>query len=159
MRKIILVVLLTLAGPVGATGQGQAPPEDRRERRERLEQQVRARFLDMTSERLELTEDQRSRLRSVLEEGARERRELARQSMALRRRLMQAAGDQATTPSTFEDLLRDMEALATREHALQRAEQDRLAGFLSPRQRALFLMMRMRFNEQVRELRGRGPRG
>lgn len=159
MKKVMLVVLLALAAPVAAVGQGQGQPEDRRERRERLEQQVRTRFLDIATARLELTADQRTRLASVLDEGARERRELARESMAVRRRLMAAAGDEATPSSTFEDLLRRMEALAQREHALQRREQERLAEFLSPRQRALFLMLRMRFNEQVRELRGRGPRG
>lgn len=159
MRKMMLVVLLALAAPVGAAAQGQGQPEDRRERRERLEQQVRTRFLDMASARLELTADQRTRLASVLDEGARERRELARESMALRRRLMAAARDEATPSSTFEEILRRMETLRQREHDLERTEQERLAGFLSPRQRALFVMMRMRFNEQVRELRGRGPRG
>ena len=157
MTKMMLVILLALLAPTAAAGQGQH--EERRDRRERLEQQVRTRFLDMASARLELTADQRARLASVLDEGARERRELARESMALRRRLVAAAGDEATPSSTFEELLRRMEALAQREHALERREQERLAGFLAPRQRALFLMIRMRFNEQVRELRGRGPRG
>ncbi|HUG40940.1 MAG TPA: hypothetical protein VMM12_10660 [Longimicrobiales bacterium] len=154
MRKVMCAVLLALAIPVGATsqGQGQGP-----ERRDRLEQEVRARFLGMAARRLELDSAQRGRLRGVLEDGARARRELARESLALRQRLVAAAQDETTPSSTFEALLRDMEALTQREHALERREQERLAEFLTPRQRAHFLMMRMRLNEQVRELRGRRP--
>ena len=152
LRMLVLVAVLAPASGL----RGQEPTHDRRDR---LESQVRSRFLEMAGARLELTAVQRDRLGAVLEEGADDRRSLARESMELRRRLMDAARDTTTPSATFEDILRRMEGLAQREHALERREQERLAEFLTPRQRALFLMMRMRFNDQVRELRGRGPRG
>lgn len=155
-RTILLAMVVALAAPAMAAAQ-DARPGQRAERREQLERQVRERFLDIAAERLDLSADQRERLGAVVHEGMRERRALMRESMELRRRLLQAARDDATTAETFESLLARLDSLAAAEHALERREQERLAAFLSPRQRALFLVERMRFNERVRELRGRGP--
>ena len=153
LAPLALALALVLAGPASGSAQG-----GERDRRERLEEEVRGRFLDMATTRLELTASQKERLATVLEEGAAARRGLMRESMTLRRRLIQAAGDPATPADTFEDLLRRMDALAQREHGLQQREQERLAEFLTPRQRALYVMMRIRFNEQVRDVvRGRRP--
>lgn len=150
MPVLLLFAALVSAAPMAAAGQGP-------DRRARLEEQVRTRFLEMAATRLELTAAQRDRLTTVLDEGADARRQLLRESVRLRQRLMAAAQDPSTPASTFEELLREMTALSDGEHALERREQERLAEFLDPRQRALFLMIRMRFNEQIQELRGRRP--
>lgn len=149
---LMIVGLAAAAAPAGLAAQGP-------DRRAHLEEAVRARFLEMAAARLELDAGQRQRLTAVLDEGADARRQLLRESVRLRQRLLAAARDPETPSSTFEALLREMATLTEREHALERREQERLAAFLDPRQRVMFLMMRMRFNDQVRELRGRRPPG
>lgn len=156
MRHLILAVLLGLAAPGGLAWPAGAAAQGP-ERRAHLEEAVRARFLEMAAERLDLSATQRQRLTTVLDEGADARRQLLRESVRLRQRLIEAAQDPETPSSAFEGLLRELEALTEQEHALERREQERLAEFLDPRQRVMFLMMRMRFNEQVQELRGRRP--
>lgn len=71
--------------------------------------------------------------------------------------LMAAVRDSADV-ATFERRLEDLAGVRREEQALEAREEARLAEFLDARQRATFLIMRMRFNDQVRELRGRrGP--
>lgn len=159
MRAIILAVLsvAVLAGPVEAqAGQGR----DRAQGRAELEEQVRHRFMEQVSRRLELSAAQRQRMVAVLQEGAEARRELSGESREVRRELMQAVRQEEAAMATYERLLERMAAVREAERALEAREEARMAEVLDARQRAIFLMMRMQLNDRVRGMRrGGGPGG
>lgn len=157
--KRLMVVLALLVAPVAVQAQGMGPDQ---ERRTELERQVRHQFLTQVGQRLGLSADQRERVRTVLLENAEARRELALESQALRIDLMQAVRAEDAPMSRFEAILDRLEALRSQERELERQEESALAEILDPRQRAMFLMMRMQFNDRIRQMRGmpgRGPGG
>ncbi len=160
MRAMVVAVLSAalwggLAGPFAAEVEGQGPP-DRMHRRAELEQQVRQRFMEQVGERLELSEAQRIRMAAILQEGAEARRELADDSRALRRELMQAVHREEASMATYERLLERLAAVREAERAIEQREEQRLAQVLDARQRAVFLIMRMQLNDRVRGMRGNG---
>jgi hypothetical protein len=128
-------------------------------RRDRLEAQVRRRFLTQAAQRLGLDESQRGHLEGALRSGAEARRDLMLESRRLRVELMQAVRADSTPPATYEGLLDRLEALREREWELERREAAQLETFLDARQRAAFLIMRMHFNDQVRRMQGAPARG
>ncbi|HEX6588002.1 MAG TPA: hypothetical protein VF039_03185, partial [Longimicrobiales bacterium] len=58
-----------------------------------------------------------------------------------------------------ERILDQLTRLREQELQLWRAEQDALAGVLSPTQRLELMAIQARFNERVRDVRGRAPHG
>lgn len=160
MRRMVLMLVAVLMLPGLADAQDSARrrmQRDMMQSERQLEQRIRERFMGMAAQRMALDSVQRVRLREVLREGAEGRLELARQSRELRVLLMEAVNDGGTSAATYESLVRQMRELGEAEHALEQRELDRLGEFLDPRQQAVFLAMRMRFNEQVQRLRGPGP--
>jgi hypothetical protein len=151
--------LMLLAAPLAGQG-GENRPGERMQQRERLERQVRQRFMEQVAERLRLSATQREAMSQVLEEGADARRELAMESRSVRRSLMQSVRDPDTPMERYESLLARLNEVREGERALERREEARLARVLDPRQRALFLVMRMAFNQRVRGMGGPpGQRG
>ena len=149
------VILAVLAAPVAV--EAQRPTEGNAERRAELEAEVRRRFLSRVALHLELTESQRARLTEVLREGAEARRRLAHESMDLHRDVSAAVRWGDAPPSTYEALLDRLHRLREAERALERDEEARLAETLDPRQRLMFQLMRMQFNDRIRGMRGRHP--
>lgn len=161
MRTVAMMVLAlaALAGPLaaplaaqeGQEGQGRAEAV---ERRMQLEQEVRQRFVRQVARRLQLTDPQREAFTTTLRQGAEARRELAEESRALRRELLTAVRDDAAPLSTYERLLERLQAIRESERRIERREEARLAEVLDARQRAVYLIMRMQFNDRVRGVRG-----
>lgn len=156
MRAVWLVVLALLATSMAAAAQVGGADQDRRAE---LERQFRRQFMAQVARRLDLTADQRDRMREVLAARAEDRRDLALESQALRIELIQAVRDEDAAMSRFEDILARLEALRGREREIEAQEEAEMAEILDPRQRAIFLMLRMQLNDRVRQMRGPGPRG
>ena len=154
MRAIWLVLLLMLAVPVPVTAQ-----VGEQDRRTELERQVRRQFLAQVAQRLQLTPEQREQVREVLSARAEERRDLALESAALRIDLVQAVRDEDAPMSRFEAILERLDAMRAREREIQEQEEAALAEVLDPRQRAIFLMLRMQLNDRIRQMRGPMGRG
>lgn len=150
MRAMVLVVLAMMM-PAVAAAQGRGPDQ---ERREALEQRIRGRFLAQVSQRLGLSEEQRTGVRDVLAESADARRDLVLESQALRIDLMQAVRDDDAEMARFESILERFEAIRAQEREIEQAEEAALAEILDPRQRAIFLMLRMQLNDRIRQMRG-----
>ena len=150
MRVIVLVVLAMMM-PAVAVAQERGPDQ---ERREALEQRIRGRFLAQVSQRLGLSQEQRVDVQEVLSESADARRDLVLESQALRIDLMQAVRDDDAEMSRFESILERLEAVRAREREIEQAEEAALAEILDPRQRAIFLMLRMQLNDRIRQMRG-----
>lgn len=150
MRAIVWVVLALMV-PAAVAAQVRGPDQ---ERREALEQRIRGQFVAQVAQRLGLTEEQRRQVRDVLAASAEARRDLALESQALRIDLMQAVRDEDAEMTRFEGILERLEAVRAREVEIQQAEEAALADVLDPRQRAIFLMLRMQLNDRIRQLRG-----
>lgn len=154
-NRLVILGLTLLLVPGVAVAQGRGPDQDRRAE---LEQQFRHQFMAQVARRLNLTDEQRDRVRDVMADGMDARRDLALESEGLRIDLLQAVRDSTTEMSRFEEILGQLEDVRARELEIERREDAALAGVLDARQRAMFLMMRMQLNDRVRQMRGmRGP--
>jgi Spy/CpxP family protein refolding chaperone len=155
MRRILLLVgVLLLVAPAASAQQGADPARRAalEARRDSLEAAVMQRFVDQLHRELRLDAEQRAQTERVLREGGLRRRELMRASGELRSRLHRAIRAADTPDAEFHRLLAEHETLRHRENELWRREQDELAGILSPRQRAQFLVQWVRFQDQVRDI-------
>lgn len=132
-------------------------PQAQRERRQELETQIVQRFLDNTASQLQLDADSRSRLEQHLRDSAPRRRALAQNTVQLRGQLLRAVRDETTSDAELTRLINEMTRLRDQEESLWKADQDALSRILTPRQHARFVIMWLRFNEQVRDLAQRRP--
>lgn len=132
----------------------RAPTEaERAEMRER----IHTRFLDMVSERLELNATQRTRVAAVLDQNADRRREIAEQGRTLRQEAADLLRSDAPDDARAERILDQLTRLREQELQLWRAEQEALAGVLTPTQRLELMAIQARFNERVRDVRQAAP--
>ena len=157
-RKFALAAALALALPIAASAQQGAPrPEARPARSEaqraEMRERIEERFLDMAVERLELNATQRTQLASVLERNRDQRRAIADDGMRLRREAADVLDDDSPDRAQAERILNELTRLREREVQLWRAEQDALAGVLTPVQRLELMAMQARFHERVRDVR------
>lgn len=127
--------------------------------RQALERRFEDRVVDMSRRRLDLTDENAERLRTILREGWSARRELREELEAERARFAAAVRDADTSDAEFTRLLNRMQELRRREYELWVAEQRALAEIMTPRQRAMFVQMQMRVNDAVRDVRRRKPEG
>jgi Spy/CpxP family protein refolding chaperone len=154
VRTLLAVMLLLV--PVAVDAQQSAPDPARRAameaRRDSLETELHNRFMDQLTRELALQGEQRARMERTLRANAGQRRELMHSSGELRGQLHRALRSAATTDAEFTRLLAAQDALRQRESDLWRAEQDELARFLTPRQRAQFVVQYARFQDSVRDI-------
>jgi hypothetical protein len=155
-----LAAAMALALPGGLTAQRPGGAGSDPQRRTLLEQRIRQQFVQMVDRQLRLDTGQRTRIRGLLRDGVEERRTLALESQRLRLDLIEAVRNEDTPTSMFQSILERFDRLRERERSLERDEEAELDEFLDPRQKATFLLLRMRFNDRVREvLDRRGPGG
>ena len=146
--------MLLAGSPLVAQIPNRAPPRDRVQ----LERQVMERFARQVGRDLNLDAEDQDRLRDWLMASNQRRRELARETAALRRELADAVRSRDTGDVEFERLLARLQELRRGEiEALQEDERE-LAQWLSPRQRAQLYMDIARFQERLRAIMSRrGP--
>jgi len=157
--KVIAVALLALV-PAVTSAQAQRLPRDQRlgrmggapEGRARLEAQIFDRFMNRVSRDLQLDANSRTRLERHVRETGQQRRQLAQQSVQLRRRLNQAVQDPNRSDAEIAGLLNEFEQLRTRENELWKNDQNALGQMLTPRQRAVFTLQFMQLNDRIRDL-------
>lgn len=167
LRRAALL-LSVLAGTLLASLMAAQPVDAQRFRRggtaqnrAELEERVRARTARLIQQRLGLDEQQADSLSAVVAGFDARRRELARQELAVRRRveaLMLEGGEDQTEARA---LLERMAELRTEEAGLFRDEQARLLQVLTPVQVLQLQALRADLGRRIRALRGRregGPR-
>lgn len=159
MKKLgWLMLCAALLAPV--TLAAQEPPPQRRERREDLQREIGARFLNHVAAQLKLDAATRSKLEQHLGQSAEGRRDLAERSQILRLQMVRAARDSTTSDAELRRMLSEATALRQREEDQWKADQDALAKILTPRQHVQFVFMWLRFTEQIRDMANRhGPPG
>jgi hypothetical protein len=160
--KLVLAAALFLLVPLPGQAQQTGSDQERRAaleaRRDSLEAEVVQKFVRRLTRELSLNSAQRTQLERMLKESGVQRRELSRASMHLRGRIYRAGRNQQTTDAEFVRLLEEHEALRVREHDLWRRDQEQLARFLNPRQRAMFLLSWAHFQDDMRDILSRRMR-
>jgi len=153
-QMIRTMALLTLvAAPLAAQ---QLAPGPGRPRADELRHRVRERFTERVQQQLDLSQDQMSRLRSTVGTFAAERRELETHQRAVRDALAgQLRPGVAASKDSVARLTDSLLALRVRYLESFRAEQQEMAAYLDPVQRARLLVMRERLLDRARELRHR----
>jgi uncharacterized membrane protein len=99
----------------------------------------------------------RNRLEQHLQQSGQQRRQLSQRAVQLRRELMNAVRNEQTTDAEMDRLLKQFNQLRAEEEAQWVRDQESLARMLNPRQRAVFILQYMRFNEQIRDLLQQRP--
>jgi Spy/CpxP family protein refolding chaperone len=125
-------------------------------RRIALERRFQERLFAVVKQRLNLTDEQATRLREVASKTEDDRRALRRDELtsrfAMRQELL--AGDKANE-SKVADLLDEMPRLERRRVELMEREQRELAKFLSPVQRARYFGLQDELRRGMQELQQR----
>ena len=137
--------------PMGRRGPGASRAD--------LEQAVRARMAEMMQQRLGLTEEEGERLSEVVEGFAGQRRQVANQEQALRRRTEALMLEGGEDDAEATELLERMSDLRLEETELFRVEQEALLEILTPVQVLRLLQMREQLGQRIRRLRGQPGRG
>lgn len=146
--------LLLIGGPLAAQIPGRAAPRDRVQ----LERQVMERLARQVGRELGLAGEDQTRVRDWLMESNQRRRDLARETAALRREIADAVRRPDTGDAEFERLLGRLHDLRQREVEALRSEERELSEWLSPRQRAELFVRIARFQERLRAIMSRrGP--
>lgn len=159
MKKLIFVLAMLIM-PTLARAQTPATPKQERQRREMLEGQIAERFLNHVATELQLGADARGRLEQHLRQTATSRRALAQKTVELRGSMLRAVREPSTSDAEFTRLINEMTRLRGQEDDMWESDQESLSRILTPRQHARFVVMWIRFNEQIRDMamrRGQGP--
>jgi Spy/CpxP family protein refolding chaperone len=146
-----LLALGTASESLAGQGTGPGAPP-----RERLEQQVRERLARVVQQRLELSDEQMRKLQATNRKFDDRRRALFEQERdartALREQLV--AGDRADQQNVG-DLLDRLLDVQQQRLDLVRQEQRELAGYLTPVQRAKYLVLQDQLRRRMEEMRRR----
>jgi Spy/CpxP family protein refolding chaperone len=159
---MMLILALALAAP--AAEAQVRPLQQRRGMAERpadralLEAQVMQRFLQVTTQRMELADDGRRRLEGILRRSAEERRAMHQESQRLQTAL-QAAVRSGSEEADVSALLAGITELRQRELRLWEREQRELGQLLTPRQHAMYMVQWLRLQESIRGIMGRRQGG
>lgn len=139
-----------MPGHMGPMGQGPGPA-----RLMQLRQQIEERFGQMVQNQLNLTDQQMDRVRQAMRANQDRRRDFDRREMDLHRAIGRQL--QPGVAANNDSLNRMLDQLV--QIRAQRAQSDqqfmRDLSFLTPVQRARFMVMLHRFEQRVREVRGR----
>lgn len=125
-------------------------------RRQMLEQQFRQRAEQVVRNRLNLNDEQMSRLRSVNADIGAQRSALVAQERSIRSDLRdEMAKGSGANQDRVAQLMAQAHDLESRRFALQQDEQRQLSGFLTPVQVAQYVGLQAQIRERIRQLRAR----
>ena len=146
---MLLVALVAAVAPAGAQQQRAG-----QERRTELEARILAEFMDRVAQQSDMSEAQQAQVRAILEESAARHRERTMAAMRLRRTLVESVQNADTPEAEFTRIMREIEALRADEQEAWQADQRAIAGVLTPRQRAIFSVRWLDFQDRVRAVMG-----
>ena len=145
------------AQPRGDDGRTRGAAGRTAEERAQLERRFEERLAGIVQRELRTTPEQTQRLSAVSRRFEQQRRPLFQREMALRRELRRQLGTAAPDERRVEGAMRELLQLQRRRIDLIEAEQQALAGFLTPVQRARYLALQENLRHRV-EQRGREGR-
>lgn len=156
---VVLFLACSISAATTLAGAQQGEP-GQRDRREALEQRFRQRAAAVVQQRLGLTQAQMQRLAAVNADLEGRRRALQAQErdlrMGLRRELLRAdSADQQRVARYVDELI----AVQHQRIDLLAREQQALAAFMTPVQRAQYLALQEQMRRRIEEMRSRVERG
>lgn len=153
--QALIIVALTLVNPMSLSAQ-RADDTARTQRRQMLEERLRARTGEVVRRRLNLSDEQMTKLQATNRRLEDERASLLMRERNLRRQLRDqlVAEDKADQPRVAQ--LLDQILLIERQRIdLLQKEQRELAVFLNPVQRAKFIVLQNEMRRRSQEMRRR----
>ncbi len=158
MRRLKWVLALALVPALAGQQDTTAAPDS--VERERLQQQIEDRFGRVVQQQLQLSDVQVTKLRGTEERFRTRRRDILRRQLALRFALN---GQMCPGCSADADSVRKlMDGIETNRGELFRLQQEQdqeMAGYLNPVQRAQYQMLRERLIRRLSEVRRERPLG
>ena len=149
-RWWLALAALFLAPPLSAQNQDPDEPE----RAEQLRQQVEGRFAERVRERLQLSDDQMTRLRGTARTYGARRRELADRERGIRSALAeQLRPGVAANQDSVSRLTDALVGLRSAHAQTLRDENHEMSAYLTPVQRSQLFVMRERLMRRAREIR------
>ena len=161
MKRILRVFVLA-ASMIGASGvEAQVPVGPPTQNRPVLERQLRARVAEITRKRLQLDDAQMSKLAAVNAKYAPQLGKLAGDERATRQQLRQQRVSAAPDQNVVSGLLDNVLKIQRQRLSLLESEQNDLAEFLTPVQRAKYMGLQAQIRKRAEQLRGmkRPPAG
>lgn len=156
----LLVMALLASGAEALAAQRRGPQEPGGGgQRQEMQRRIQARFDNLVREELALSDDQVQQLQDAVEDFRGRRVEFAQRERNMRGRMVglgARGGGQELTDEEASEVLREMVELSGDEAALFREEQEEFLQILSPPQVVRFIVMRQRFGDRIRSLRGGG---
>ena len=151
---MVLNLAVTLASGVAAQQRDSVPQRPDSAEAERLRTQVEQRFTERVQQDLNLTSDQSTKLRASQEKFSSQRRTLMQQQRGLR----QALDDQmqpgvAANADSVNRLLSGLQSGRAQMLKVEQDQDNEMAKYLTPVQRARYQQMRERFMQRVGEMR------
>jgi hypothetical protein len=126
----------------------------------RLRAQIEQRFAERLQQDLKLSPDQTTKLRATQERFGTRRRTLMQQQMQRRRALDdQMQPGVAANPDSVRKLMDGLRAGRAEMLKIEQDEDQEMAGYLTPVQRARYQQMRERLMQRVGEMRRRPEQG
>jgi Spy/CpxP family protein refolding chaperone len=150
VMKALLAMLAILAVPLSLAA--QPPVRQPQRNRMLLERQIMQRFAEQVGDSLELSADGRTQVEQWLVQSNARRRELARETAALRRELAEAVRAPETSDAQFEQLLDRLADVRRRQLEALRSDEQELSSILTPRQRAQLFLGLARLQERMRAI-------
>lgn len=164
MKRTVWMLLVGLLLPGAVAAQVPIRPNRRNlqeanAQRAALETQIMHRFVNRSGNQLGLDTSTRGQLERILRESSDQRRELTRRAGELRGALLAALRDPNTPDERFTEILRNLDDLRSQESKQWQQDQKALGKVLTPRQRAQFVLLWLRFQETIRDVISRrgGP--
>ena len=155
---LVMALLTSGAEALAAQRRGPQEPGGARQRQE-MQRRIQARFDNLVQEELGLSDDQVQQLQEAVEDFRERRVEFAQRERSMRGRIVglgARGGGQELTDQEASEVLGEMLELSGDEAALFREEQEAFLQILSPPQVVRFIVMRQRFGDRIRNLRGGG---
>lgn len=159
VRRALALSLLVIGSSAGsALGQQAAPPGGNPgPRRQMLEQRLRERTGDLVRRRLQLNDDQMTKLQTTNRQFEQQRTTLLMKERDVRRELRQQLLSNTADQNRVASLLDQAMQLERQRIDLMQTEQRELAKFLTPVQRAKLFGLQNEMRRRAQELRNRQP--
>ena len=164
MKSLALTTAFILCASTASAQKGARPPRQARPvrpapeanapaRRQQLEQRFHQRSEQVVRDRLNLNDDQVTRLRAVNANIGAQRNALVEQERAVRSGLRdEMSKGNAADQGRVSQLMAQARDLQSRRFALQQTEQQQLSGFMTPVQVAQYVGLQAQIRQRIREM-------
>jgi Spy/CpxP family protein refolding chaperone len=160
LRAVVTLWLAAVAGPSLAEGGAVAHKEAEGIRlRDEIYEMVDAYVVMKVQERLELSDEQLTRLMPLIRKQQKDRRELDRRRFRALGEMRRLFAEGAAREDQIAELLREIKAVDVEAPPAAQRNQEAIDAALTPMQQAKYRLLMMEVEHRLRELRHRARQG